>query len=131
MDWAIVSVATAAPFVRVLCASGTVASWDLYEHQGGGIGDGRMLVKMRKVPGGQEVYNVLCSVCAGNLAKQAVQRFSSFEDLDKQNVTIEEREEYEQHISGGTVVYAGVDYEAILRQVGSVIPLEGFQGFAG
>ncbi|CAL8466473.1 g6009 [Coccomyxa elongata] len=52
----------------------------------------------------------------GDLAKQAVQRFSSYEDLDKQNVTIEEREEYEQHISGGTIVYAGVDYEAILRQ---------------
>ena len=61
-------------------------------------------------------------LCAGDLVKQAVQRFSSYEDLDKQNVTIEEREEYEQHISGGTVVYAGVDYEAILRQVFTFLP---------
>lgn len=53
---------------------------------------------------------------AGDLEKEAVQRFGSYEDLKKQNVTIEEREEYEQHISNGTVVYAGVDYEAILRQ---------------
>ncbi len=45
-----------------------------------------------------------------------MQRFASFEDLDAQNVTIEEREEYEQHIAAGTVVYAGVDYKAILRQ---------------
>jgi len=54
---------------------------------------------------------------AGNLAEEAVQRFASYEDLEKQHVTIEEREEYEQHISNGTIVYAGVDYEAILRQV--------------
>ncbi|BDA51142.1 hypothetical protein COCOBI_18-0170 [Coccomyxa sp. Obi] len=52
----------------------------------------------------------------GNLAKQAVQRFGSYEDLEKNNVTIEEREEYEQHISAGVIVYAGVDYEAILRR---------------
>jgi predicted GTPase len=52
----------------------------------------------------------------GNLAEQAVQRFATFEDLDKYHTTIEEREEYEQHISHGSIVYAGVDYEAILRQ---------------
>ncbi len=52
------------------------------------------------------------------MAKQAVQRFGSYEDLEKNDVTIEEREEYEQHISAGVIVYAGVDYEAILRQVG-------------
>ena len=46
-----------------------------------------------------------------------MQRFASYEDLTKQHVTIEEREEYEQHIKMGTVVYAGVDYEAILREV--------------
>ena len=51
----------------------------------------------------------------GDLAKQAVQRFSSYEDLKSQNTTIEEREEYEPHIEAGTVVYAGVDYERILR----------------
>ena len=52
----------------------------------------------------------------GDLAKQAVQRFATLDDLDLQQCTIEEREEYEPHIQRGTVVYAGVDYERILRQ---------------
>ena len=52
----------------------------------------------------------------GDLAVQAVQRFAVMEDLDLHKCTIEEREEYEPHISKGTVVYAGVDYEQILRQ---------------
>ncbi len=52
----------------------------------------------------------------GDLATQAVQRFATMEDLDLQQCTIEEREEYEPHIQQGTVVYAGVDYEKILRQ---------------
>jgi predicted GTPase len=52
----------------------------------------------------------------GDLAKQAVQRFANEEDLVLHDVTIEEREEYEPHIANGSVVFAGVDYEAILRQ---------------
>jgi len=52
----------------------------------------------------------------GDLRKQVVQRFASYEDLDKHKCTIEEREEYEPHIKRGIVVYAGVDYEKILRQ---------------
>jgi len=52
----------------------------------------------------------------GDLAEQAVQRFATLEDLDLERCTIEEREEYEPHIRQGTVVYAGVDYERILRQ---------------
>lgn len=52
----------------------------------------------------------------GDLAAQAVQRFASLQDLEKHQCTIEEREEYEPHITKGTVVYAGVDYEKILRQ---------------
>jgi predicted GTPase len=51
----------------------------------------------------------------GNLAKQAVQSFRSFEDLGRQHCTIEEREEYEHHIANGSVVFAGIDYEKILR----------------
>lgn len=51
----------------------------------------------------------------GDLASQAVQRFAEYADLEKHQVTIEEREEYEPHISRGNVVFAGVDYEAILR----------------
>jgi len=52
----------------------------------------------------------------GDLAKQAVQRFADYSDLDKYECTIEEREEYEPHIDNGVIVYAGVDYERILRQ---------------
>lgn len=52
----------------------------------------------------------------GDLAAQAIQRFANYDDLDKHQVTIEEREEYEPHIARGNVVYAGVDYEAILRK---------------
>ncbi len=52
----------------------------------------------------------------GDLAIQAVQRFATLEDLDRHKCTIEEREEYEPHIRKNTVVYAGVDYEKILRQ---------------
>ena len=52
----------------------------------------------------------------GDLAAQAVQRFASATDLDRHRVTIEEREEYEPLIGAGHVVYAGVDYERILRQ---------------
>jgi len=51
----------------------------------------------------------------GDLAKQAVQRFASFDDLDRADCTIEEREEYEPHLRDGVVVFAGVDYEPILR----------------
>jgi predicted GTPase len=52
----------------------------------------------------------------GDLAKQDVQRFASLEDLVKHKCTIEEMEEYEPHIMSGTICYAGVDYEAILRE---------------
>ena len=52
----------------------------------------------------------------GDLVAQRVQRFASHEDLDRHDTTIEEREEYEPHIEAGRVVYAGVDYEAILHQ---------------
>lgn len=52
----------------------------------------------------------------GDLAKQAVQRFETFDDLDLHDCTIEEREEYEPHIKNGVIVYAGVDYAAILAE---------------
>lgn len=53
----------------------------------------------------------------GDLAKQAVQRFAVMEDLNKHKCTIEEREEYAPHIENGTLVFAGVDYEAIMHEV--------------
>jgi predicted GTPase len=52
----------------------------------------------------------------GNLTSQAVQRFATMDDLTKENVTIEEREEYEPHIARELIVYAGADYEKILRR---------------
>ncbi|MGQ9623804.1 MAG: cyclic 2,3-diphosphoglycerate synthase [Candidatus Bathycorpusculaceae bacterium] len=52
----------------------------------------------------------------GDLRKQICQRFASYEDLNKYMCTIEEREEYEPHIDNGIIVYAGVDYEKILRE---------------
>ena len=52
----------------------------------------------------------------GDLVKQAVQRFAVYADLEKQDCTIEEREEYEPHLANGMIVYAGVDYERVLRQ---------------
>jgi predicted GTPase len=51
----------------------------------------------------------------GDLVKQKVQRFATIEDLKKHKCTIEEMEEYEPHIARGNVIYAGVDYEAILK----------------
>ncbi len=52
----------------------------------------------------------------GNLVEQACQRFATYDDLDRYNCTIEEREEYEPHLDRGTIVYAGVDYGRILRE---------------
>jgi len=52
----------------------------------------------------------------GDLRKQVCQRFATFEDLDKYECTIEEREEYEPHLRNGVIVYAGVDYEKILQE---------------
>ncbi|MDP2471725.1 MAG: cyclic 2,3-diphosphoglycerate synthase [Candidatus Palauibacterales bacterium] len=65
---------------------------------------------------GKKVVVIRHPMPYGDLAAQAVQRFAEYEDLEKHKVTIEEREEYEPHIEAGRLVYAGVDYEAILRQ---------------
>jgi predicted GTPase len=54
----------------------------------------------------------------GDLRKQVWQRFATYDDLNKYDCTIEEREEYEPHIDNGIIVYAGVDYEKILREAG-------------
>lgn len=64
----------------------------------------------------------------GNLASQRVQRFASLKDMETQDCTIEEMEEYEPHLVKGSVVYAGVDYQAILEQAeqeGDIILWEG------
>ncbi|MCI2429956.1 cyclic 2,3-diphosphoglycerate synthase [Candidatus Acetothermia bacterium] len=64
---------------------------------------------------GQRVVVVRHPMPYGDLVAQECQRFASYKDLDRYNCTIEEREEYEPHIAQGTIVYAGVDYEKILR----------------
>jgi predicted GTPase len=64
---------------------------------------------------GRKVVAVRHPMPYGNLVSQRVQRFADYAALDEHNCTIEEREEYEPHIDRGVVVYAGVDYEAILR----------------
>jgi predicted GTPase len=63
---------------------------------------------------GRRVVSVRHPMPYGDLVRQRVQRFAALEDLDRQQCTIEEREEYEPHIVAGGVVYAGVDYGAIL-----------------
>src|SRR3972149_2945097 len=65
---------------------------------------------------GKKVVVIRHPMPSGDLASRAVERFATYADLDKYECTIEEREEYEPHIDKGTVVYAGVDYERILRQ---------------
>ena len=65
---------------------------------------------------GKQVVVIRHPMPYGDLAKQACQRFADLKDLDKHKCTIEEREEYEPHIMRGVVVYAGVDYEMIIRQ---------------
>lgn len=65
---------------------------------------------------GKRVVAVRHPMPYGDLVRQRVQRFATFADLDLQQCTIEEREEYEPHLERGVVVYAGVDYAAILRQ---------------
>jgi predicted GTPase len=65
---------------------------------------------------GKRIVAVRHPMPYGDLVRQRVQRFADFGDLDKHDCTIEEREEYEPHLAMGNIVYAGVDYEAILRE---------------
>jgi predicted GTPase len=65
---------------------------------------------------GKRVVAVRHPMPYGDLVKQACQRFATYEDLDRHRCTIEEREEYEPLIDRGVIVYAGVDYERILRK---------------
>jgi predicted GTPase len=65
---------------------------------------------------GKRVVAIRHPMPYGDLVKQTCQRFETYDDLDRHQCTIEEREEYEPHIDNGFVVYAGVDYERILRE---------------
>jgi predicted GTPase len=76
----------------------------------------RRVVQILQEMGYAKVVAVRHPMPYGNLAAQRVQRFASYEDMEKHECTIEEREEYEPYVERGAVIYAGVDYEAILRQ---------------
>ena len=65
---------------------------------------------------GKKVAAIRHPMPYGDLLKQRCQRFAVLEDMDKHECTIEEREEYEPHVMAGNVVFAGVDYEMILRE---------------
>lgn len=75
----------------------------------------RKIVKILKQMG-KKVVSIRHPMPYGNLEEQAVQRFATLEDLNKHKCTIEEMEEYEPYINMGAIIYAGVDYEKILRQ---------------
>lgn len=65
---------------------------------------------------GKKVVSIRHPMPYGDLEKQKVQRFADISDLKKHECTIEEMEEYEPHIEMGSIIYSGVDYEAILRE---------------
>ncbi len=75
----------------------------------------RAIVRVLRAAG-KRVVAIRHPMPYGDLAAQAVQRFAALEDLEREKCTIEEREEYEPHIDTGAVVYAGVDYQAILAR---------------
>lgn len=74
----------------------------------------KVVTELKKM--GKRVVSIRHPMPYGDLAKQACQRFATYADLDLHETTIEEREEYEPHIDLGAVIYAGVDYERILRE---------------
>ena len=76
----------------------------------------RILEILQNELGYEHVVAVRHPMPYGNLAEQAVQRFASHADMDRHHCTIEEREEYEPYVERGAVIFAGVDYEAILRR---------------
>jgi len=75
----------------------------------------RQIVQILK-NAGQKVVSVRHPMPYGDLTKQIVQRFATYEDFEKHDCTIEEREEYEPVVDMGAIIYAGIDYEKILRQ---------------
>lgn len=83
-----------------------------------GAGKSQVTRKIARIlkESGKRVVVIRHPMPYGDLKKQVVQRFATFGDLDWYNATLEEREEYEPHIRNGIIVYAGVDYEKILRR---------------
>lgn len=99
------TVASSKPVVAV-CAART----------GSGKSQTSRYVAKHLIDAGYRVAAIRHPMPYGDLEKQAVQRFAEYADLGRYDCTIEEREEYEPHINNGVIVYAGVDYERILRE---------------
>ena len=76
----------------------------------------RRVVRILQDLGYERVVAVRHPMPYGNLLDQRVQRFATYEDMDRYDCTIEEREEYEPYVNMGAVIFAGVDYQAILRE---------------
>ena len=74
---------------------------------------------------GKQVAVIRHPMPYGDLVKQSVQRFAELDDLEKHKCTIEEMEEYEPHITRGTLVFAGADYEANVREASDIILWDG------
>jgi predicted GTPase len=83
---------------------------------GSGKSQTSRFVASRLRAAGKKVTSIRHPMPYGDLAEQAVQRMATIEDIDNNKCTIEEREEYEKHVEDGGIIYAGVDYEAIVRQ---------------
>ncbi len=83
-----------------------------------GVGKSQTTRKVCKILNdiGKKVVVIRHPMPYGDLSKQICQRFATYKDLDKHKCTIEEREEYEPHIDNNIIVYAGVDYEVILKE---------------
>jgi predicted GTPase len=83
---------------------------------GSGKSQTTRLISKELIDLGYKVAAIRHPMPYGDLVKQRVQRYASYDDLDKYECTIEEREEYEPHLDNGVLVYAGVDYADILAQ---------------
>jgi predicted GTPase len=104
------------PRRTMLTASKPVVSIGAVRTGSGKSQTSRKVVQTLQQLGFNRVVAIRHPMPYGDLAVQAVQRFAAYEDLERQECTIEEREEYEPYIDMGAVIYAGVDYEAILRR---------------
>lgn len=104
------------PSHMMLTASIPVVSVNAVRTGSGKSQTSRYVVRTLQELGYGQVVAVRHPMPYGDLAAQAVQRFATYEDMDRHQCTIEEREEYEPYVEMGAVIYAGVDYHAILRE---------------
>lgn len=104
------------PRLTMLKSSKPVVSIGAVRTGSGKSQTSRRVVQILQEIGYARVVAVRHPMPYGNLIAQKVQRFATYEDMDRHECTIEEREEYEPYVERGAVIYAGVDYEAILRQ---------------